>query len=147
MTPASSILSRSLWMRWLIIGTKSIRPSPRVERYLALICGGIIIGVTCRVWYALQVLSTDGGIWSGSSDPYLLQFRPTTAWLWQHDPYGVVLLVWALVGLVALGPFTSAAWRSRTWPTVAWGIVTLAGCFAYVVVAFNLMMLPLGRFG
>lgn len=133
--------------RCLEIGSRSFRPSPRVERYLALLCGLVIIAVTCRVWLALQIITTDLGLWSGPSDPYLLRFRATTAWLWQHDPYGIVLMAWALIGLVALGPFASASWRSRSWPTVVWGISTLAFCFAYVVIGFNLMLLPLGRFG
>lgn len=64
--------------------------------------------------------------------------------MWQHDPFDFTLLAWAVVGLVALGPFTSKAWRGRSWPTVAWGSITLAACFAYVLFAFTLLMLPLG---
>lgn len=134
-------------VRLIHIGSVPFRPSPRTERYLALLSGLIIITVTCRVWWSLQVFTTDLGLWSGPNDPYLLAFRPSAAWLWQHDPYGVAILVWALVGIAALGPFTPATWHTRVWPMIVWGIITLASCGMYVFVGLDLMLMPLGRLG
>ena len=147
MANALDMPPRPLWMRCLLISTRSFRPSPRVERYLALVCGLIILAVACRVWIGLQHITTEIGIWSGPDDPYLLQFRSGTAWLWQRDPYGVTLMVWGLIGVVVLGPFAPATWKARSWLTIDWGLVTLAVSCIYVFVGFNLMLMPIGRFG
>lgn len=146
MASPSELPPRSWLWRCVEIGTKSFRPSPRIEQYLALICGIVIIVITSRVWYALQIITMDGGLWRGPDDPYLLQFHSATAWLWLNDPYGIALAAWGLVGLVALGPCGPDSWRSYRWPTVVWGIAALVFCFTYVVLGFQLLLLPLGIF-
>jgi hypothetical protein len=133
-------------MSYLMVASRPFFLSARVERYAALISGLIIITVTCKVWRFLQFATTDVGIWTGPNDLYLHHYRPATAWLWQHDPSGIALQALAVTSIIALGPFTFSRWRSRSWPMLLWGIVTLAFCGAYVLIGFQLMLLPLGRF-
>ena len=116
--------------RCLKIGWSPIRASPHVERRLVLICGVLLLCGCWWAWVHFLVMLNDVQIWSGPD-----------------DPYGLPLLLWMLIGIVALGPIAPRSWRNRRWPAKTWLAVAIALCFGYSFIGSDLLMMPLdGRF-
>ncbi len=130
----------------MIPATLMLAPAPVSSRSLVPAAAVAMLGLlTVLLWRYITAGAVDMGLWSGPNDEYLLQHRPLTAILWHFfaSNWLPAATLSALVVLIGCLGYTGG----RPILTKMLLQVICVGIGLVALLSFQLLMMPLGRWG